>query len=236
MSETSRSQVYYDDFASTYEDQRHHGYHQLLDELELDVVQRFRRPGPILEAGCGTGLILARLGPGAVGIDLSPGMLQRAQARGLRVVQGSVDALPFADASFDTVVSFKVLAHVPRIREALAEMARVTRPGGRLILEFYNRNSLRGVVKRLKRPTPISAQHHDGDVYTRLDSLAQIRGYLPEALSLHTVRGVRVFTPVAQLHDVPLLGAALGRAERLATQTALLSRLGGFLVVVLDRR
>jgi len=65
------------------------------------------------------------------------------------VVQGSVTDIPFPDARFDVVYSFKVLAHVERIREALAEMARVLRPGGYLLAEFYNPLSLRGLIKAM---------------------------------------------------------------------------------------
>ncbi len=54
----------------------------------------------------------------ARGVDLSPGMLHKAQARGLDVVLGSATALPFEDNQFDVTCSFKVLAHVPVIELA----------------------------------------------------------------------------------------------------------------------
>lgn len=235
MSEKSRSREYYDDFSATYEDRRHHGYHKLIDDLEVGIVKRYLRGGRVLEAGCGTGLILSRLGPGAVGLDLSPGMLSLARQRGLNIVQGSVDGLPFADDAFDTVVSFKVLPHVPAIQQALSDLARVTRPGGHLILEFYNRRSLRGLVKLLKRPTKISGRFHDENVFTRLDTLCQIRGYLPAGLELVDIHGVRVVTPLARFIDLPLVGAFLSRTEHLAAHAPLLRRYGGFLVVVLKK-
>ena len=236
-----RSKSYYDEFSQTYEKQRHHGYHVLIDDLELEAAAPHVGAGPVLEAGCGTGLILRRLqqlnlGQATVGIDLSAGMLQVARSRGLRIAQASVDALPFPDDSFDTVVSFKVLAHVPEIQRALVELGRVTRPGGHLLLEFYNRHSLRTLIKRLKRPSRIGSRFNDEDVFTRFDSLGQIRGYLPPELELVGTRGVRVVTPLAQLHDFPLLGKLLGAAERAAGRTPLLRRLAGFLIVVLRKR
>ena len=101
-----------------------------------------------------------RLARRAVGIDLSPGMLRKARARGLDVVHGSVTDLPFGDGEFDLAYSFKVLAHVERIERALGEMARVVRPGGHVIAEFYNPWSLRGLIKRLKPATQISTRDH----------------------------------------------------------------------------
>lgn len=233
----SRNKAYYDEFSDSYELHRHHGYHVMLDNLEVEITTRYLG-NSLLEAGCGTGLILRRLEyhtRHAVGIDLSSGMLEAARARGLQVAQCPVDRLPFADETFDTVVSYKVLAHVPRIEAALQELARVTQPGGHLLLEFYNRNSLRGLIKRLKPPTRIGSQYSDEDVFTRFDSLDQIRGYLPPELELVDVRGVRVVTPLAQIHDVPLLGPLLGRLERLSADAPLLRHLGGFLIVILRK-
>src|ERR687884_593728 len=133
MTAPASTQDYYDRFSATYEAERHHGYHRLIDELELGLVRRYGAGKDVFEAGCGTGLLLreaATVARRAVGLDLSRGMLRPAHARGLQVVQGSLTAVPLPDASFDLVYSMKVLAHVPPIREALAELGRLTRPGG----------------------------------------------------------------------------------------------------------
>jgi ubiquinone/menaquinone biosynthesis C-methylase UbiE len=229
---------YYDEFSAWYERERGYGYHQLIDDLEIEVVERYSRGAAVLEAGCGTGLLLervARSADDAWGVDLSAGMLAKARERGLQVVQGSVDALPFADQRFDVVYSFKVLAHVPRIREAVAEMARVTRPGGYLILEFYNTASLRYLVKRLKPASKISDKTTDEAVYTRYDDLAAARSYLPPGVNLVTMRGVRIATPVAQVYKVPPLGALMTRVERALADRPFARRLGGFLILVAQK-
>lgn len=226
---------YYDEFSSWYERHRHRGYHTFIDQLEADAVLRHATPDSrVLEAGCGTGLILRRLAERvrlAVGLDLSAGMLRRAHERKLPVVQASVTNVPFADESFDLVCSFKVLAHVEPIHDALAELGRVLRPGGRLVAEFYNTRSLRYLIKRVKRPSAISQQTNDEAVYTRYDNLERIRGYLPAGLTIESVRGVRVLTPVSHVHDIPVVGAALRRAETHAADHRVLGSFGGFLVV-----
>ena len=53
------TQQYYDRFAETYENERHGGYHRLIDELELDLVRRYGAGKDVFEAGCGTGLLLS---------------------------------------------------------------------------------------------------------------------------------------------------------------------------------
>jgi ubiquinone/menaquinone biosynthesis C-methylase UbiE len=230
---------YYDDFASWYERERGRGYHQMLDDLEVGLVERYGRGADVLEAGCGTGLILQRIAgfaASARGVDLSGGMLARAHARGLDVVQGSVTALPYAAESFDLVCSFKVLAHVADIRGALSEMARVTRPGGFVLAEFYNPLSLRYLVKRLKRPTAISSKHDDEAVYTRYDSPSRIRSYLPPDLVWETARGVRIATPAASFHRLPGVGRILARAEAVLADAPLVRNLGGFLIAVARKR
>jgi ubiquinone/menaquinone biosynthesis C-methylase UbiE len=230
---------YYDEFAAGYEKRRHHGYHALIDRLEIAAALPYASGAHVLEAGCGTGLILKEIAPlakTAVGLDLSPGMLQKAHARGLRVVHGSVTDLPFEDASFDLAYSFKVLAHVERIERAMAELARVVKPGGHVIAEFYNPWSLRGLIKRLKPPTRISTATTDDAVYTRYDSLPAVRKLLPEALHIIDVRGVRVFTPFSAVHDVPLVGHAFAAAETRAASAPLLRHLGGFMVVTAEKR
>jgi ubiquinone/menaquinone biosynthesis C-methylase UbiE len=233
------NQEYYDEFAAGYEARRHHGYHALVDRLEIAAAMPFAGGARVLEAGCGTGMILKEIAPvarAAVGLDLSPAMLRKAHARGLDVVHGSVTDMPFSDGEFDLAYSFKVLAHVERIERALGEMARVVRSGGHVIAEFYNPWSLRGLIKRIKRPTRISSSTTDDAVYTRYDSLPAIRRLLPSSLRIVDVRGVRVFTPFSAVHDVPLVGHAFAVAETRAASAPLLRHLGGFMVVTAEKR
>jgi SAM-dependent methyltransferase len=89
----------------------------------------------ILDAGCGTGLNLRHLPPGSTGIDINPRNLDLIRARlpQHRVVQGDIEAMPFADGSFGTVLCTEVIEHVPDPTAALAEIRRVLAPGGVLI-------------------------------------------------------------------------------------------------------
>ncbi len=232
-----RAKGYYDDFATGYEDERGRGYHGLIDDLEIETVRDYVRGKRVLEVGCGTGLILERLAEvadEAVGIDLSPGMLTRARERGLEVREASATELPFEDESFDVVCSFKVLAHVPDIERALAEIARVTKVGGYMFLEFYNPLSLRYVAKRIAGPQPISDGRTEADVYTRWDAPWVIPRHLPPGVDLVDFHGVRVVTPAAFVHRIPLLSGALARAERRASSSPF-RYLGGFLIAMLRK-
>lgn len=233
------NRTYYDDFAGWYERERGQGYHRMLDDLEVDLVERYGRGKDVLEVGCGTGLILGRVAGfarRAVGVDLSAGMLGKALERGLSVAQGSATALPVATASVDVAYSFKVLAHVADIGAAMAEMARVVRPGGWVLAEFYNARSLRRLVKALKPASAVSATTNDEAVYTRYDTKAEIASYLPPELTWITSRGIRIVTPVSQVHKVPVLGAVVRKAEGLLADRPVVRDLGGFLVVVARRR
>jgi len=237
-SDASRAKAYYDDFSGWYERERGRGYHALVDDIEVRLAAPFAEGRDILELGCGTGLLLARLAPrarSAFGLDISLGMIEKAKARGLDVALGSVTHLPFADASFDLVYSFKVLAHVPDIGRALAEAARVTRPGGHMLLEFYNPWSLRYLAKRVAGPQPISDGRTEADMYTRWDSPRVVPRLLPAGVELVGYRGVRVVTPAAFVHRVPVLGSLVARAEERAVDSPL-RYFGGFLVAILRKR
>lgn len=233
------NRAYYDDFAAWYERERHLPYHRMLDDLEVELVERYARGKAVLEVGCGTGLLLervARFAATAHGIDLSTGMLDRARARGLAVTEASATALPFDDASVDVAYSFKVLAHIPDIAGALREMARVVRPGGVVLAEFYNARSLRRIVKAVKPPTAVSATTHDEQVFTRYDDAAAIRSYFPPELDWVATRGIRVITPTAAVLQVPVIGAALRWAEHRLADLPVARDFGGFLVAVCRRR
>ncbi|MBI3202173.1 MAG: class I SAM-dependent methyltransferase [Myxococcales bacterium] len=236
------NRAYYDAFSEGYEDHRGEndpgGYHDLLDELEADFVERFGRGRDVLEIGCGTGLVLSRIARFARsvrGLDLSPGMLERARARGLSVVEGSATELPFPHSSFDVTCSFKVLAHIPDIRIALSEMARVTRPGGFLIAEFYNPVSLRGLAKTLAPHGKVAAAAHEGHVYTRFDSPLSVSKLLPPGCDVVDSRGVRIATPTAKVMRHPLGRRLFGAAERRLCDSPL-KYFGGFWIVAAQKR
>ena len=114
---------------------------------ESEIFRGYRLQGElrILDVGCGTGEITARLGDlygksTIVGVDLIENHLELAREKcarhGQRVTFRAADAfaLPFAEASFDLVVCRHMLQAVPRPEAAMAEMVRALRPGGRLHL------------------------------------------------------------------------------------------------------
>jgi ubiquinone/menaquinone biosynthesis C-methylase UbiE len=233
---------YYDSFAGRYEDRRGSndpgGYHELLDELEAGLVERYGRDRDVLEVGCGTGLVLeriARFARQATGVDLSPGMLERARSRGLEVREGSATELPFPDASFDVTCAFKVLAHVPDVRRAIEEMARVTRQGGVVLAELYNPLSWRGLLRRLGPARRISSVARESDVFTRFDPPWRARSYVPLNCTLVAARGIRIVTPTAHAMAVPGLRHGLRALERRLCDGPL-RVFGGFYVLVLRKQ
>ncbi len=230
--------AYYDDFSARYDVGRDAGYHAFIDRAELAYILPRARGRRVLEAGCGTGLLLAKVAPEsavAVGVDLSAGMLRPSRERGLHVAQGDLHHLPFEDGSFDLVYSCKVLAHVPDLSRTLHELNRVTAPGGRLILEFYNRHSLRYWVRRLRPGMAVSKKRTDADVFTRFDTEREVLAAAPSNWRLLGRRGARVATLVPQLFDLPLAGRAWATMEGVLGRGPS-ARLGGFLLLEFRRQ
>jgi SAM-dependent methyltransferase len=96
-------------------------------------------PATALDVGCGEGRfcrILKAMGVTAIGIDPTQALLDRARALDPEgdYRSGRAEALDFADASFDLVVSYLTLIDIPDIRTAIPEMARVLKPGGALLI------------------------------------------------------------------------------------------------------
>jgi ubiquinone/menaquinone biosynthesis C-methylase UbiE len=116
------------------------------------LIERARPIGPsdrVLDLGCGTGIVARllreRLGGAAriTGLDVSPVMIAKARslAPELEWHEGNAMALPFADRSFDLVLSQQVLQFVPDRMAALREIRRVLVPGGRLIASTWRPRS-----------------------------------------------------------------------------------------------
>ena len=101
-----------------------------------------RAGGRILEDGCGVGAYLSRLAQSArqaVGLEIEFERGLEASRKEGQVVCGVGEKLPFEGGYFDLVLSHEVIEHVQDDRQALAEMVRVLRPGGRLVLFCPNR-------------------------------------------------------------------------------------------------
>lgn len=140
----------------------------------------------VLDVACGPGLVACYLAPHVwhvTGVDLTPAMLEQAQQmqaeKGLANLSwqaAAAESLPFADASFSLVVTRYSLHHMPAPAAAMAEMCRVCRPGGRIVIvdvyttsdeqdEFFNR------IEQLRDPSHTRALGLD-----ELKSLAAAAG------------------------------------------------------------
>ena len=119
------------------------------DRLKIRFAERLGagRGVKALDVGCGPGIFaitLASLGCETTAVDLSPGMLSEAKAnaaaRGLTVDfrEGNAETLPFADETFDIVVSRYLIWNLPHPEAALADWARVLKKGGKLCFEDGN--------------------------------------------------------------------------------------------------
>jgi SAM-dependent methyltransferase len=105
------------------------------------------RPQRVLEVGGGEGELAERivreLGAELVGVDQSPRMVEIQRGKGIDARAGDVQELPFGDEEFDLAVAAWMLYHVPDVDRALAELARVLRPGGRLVAVTNSADHLR---------------------------------------------------------------------------------------------
>ena len=123
-----------------------------------------RRDLQMLDCGCGGGqnlALLERYGR-AVGFDLMPGGIAAARADGRSVLQADLARIPFPAHAFDIATSFDVLAMVQADTAAIAEMARVIKPGGAIVLTLAALELLRGdhsvVWEEKRRYTPRRAR------------------------------------------------------------------------------
>jgi SAM-dependent methyltransferase len=114
------------------------------------------RGGRLLEVGCGKAdyaAVAEEVGAGYVGVDFAHGMLRRARERDgeLRLALALGERLPFADRSFDLALGVGYLGWVTEPGAALAELARVLRPGGRLVVQSFRRDPFSAWTHRVRR-------------------------------------------------------------------------------------
>lgn len=144
-----------------------------------------RARGRVLVDGCGVGMYLARLNKlaaQAVGLDIEHERTVEAHQESQQVVCGAGERLPFPDNWFDLVLSHEVLEHVQDDQQAINEIARVLKPGGRLVIFVPNRGypfETHGIYWRGK--------YHFGNI--------PLVNYLPNGLRNRLAPHVRVYAP-----------------------------------------
>lgn len=174
----------------------------------------------VLEVACGRGGFvreLARGGAHVTGCDFSFSALRVAHAKlgdatsgtSATLVHGDAHCLPFADASFDLIVSCETIEHLPDVRAAIREMHRVTRPGGKLFLTTPNYSNLTGLYElyaRVRRGSRKMDQPYD-----RRQWFPQIRGWIRGA-------GWKILGVDGTVHQFPILpGHSPVRVESVET-------------------
>ena len=140
---------------------------------------RGERPGRMLDVGCGHGefgALLLQAGWSVDGLDLDPAQVASAAGRGLTArVCDLTGGLPFEDARFDALFAGEVIEHLVDTDAFLAEIARVVRPGGFVILTTPNLASFENRVRLLLGIYPIWVNY-------RLEGMGHVRAYTPGTL------------------------------------------------------
>lgn len=184
--DTDRIRRVYDDLAPTW-DAREALAERLLigPHLRRDLGRHLR--GEVLELGSGTGATLPMVDWSAVtaftATDLSPGMLAEArrnpaaERRPVTFREVEAGALPFPDATFDTVTTSLMLCTVPDPAATLAEMTRVLRPGGRIVLLEHVLAPNRLIAWLQRRVSPWQEQRMGCHLDRRTDRLVRDLGY-----------------------------------------------------------
>jgi len=110
-----------------------------LARARAELVPPAARPGSILvDVGCGAGLLAPRVqarGHLHIGLDLAGSALEQAAAHGVQAIRADVARLPLPDGCADVVCAGQILEHVADLPTVVAELCRVLRPGGRIVLD-----------------------------------------------------------------------------------------------------
>jgi SAM-dependent methyltransferase len=165
------------------------GPQHLKNLIESDIVRRCMVGERLLDVGIGTGRVSLPLAAGGIrltGIDASAAMIERCaadpRASGVRLVPGELEQLPFAAEAFDTVISIDTFVHFADWEANLDELMRVTRFGGRTIVDVGSRDHIDAVaVSRGCVPHEIRAMElGDPDAFVLRLAQAELRAYAVE--------------------------------------------------------
>jgi SAM-dependent methyltransferase len=197
----------------TYRAEQSHFWFRGFRQYVRPVLQRAtagRRDARILDCGCGTGSNLRMLaGYGrAVGFDLTATGVRVARAHGNRVARASIGAIPFRSGTFDLVTSFDVLQCLRDEVEAsaVAEMARVLKPGGWMLLHVAALEILHGrhsvLSEEVRRYTP-----------ARLRAIVERGGFSIDRLTFDHMTLLPMMLPVRIWHRLTASGGTVQAGE-----------------------
>jgi malonyl-CoA O-methyltransferase len=127
----------------------------------------------ILDAGCGTGRylqLLREFKPRTLaGVDFAPSMLRVAKTKfsdsAVFLIGGRIDAIPFADNSFDFVLNALALDHLSDLHGGVSELTRVLSTGGKLIISLFHPNAKKLGWQRTFRPRPGKGHLYAAEYY-----------------------------------------------------------------------
>jgi SAM-dependent methyltransferase len=164
----------------------------------------------VLEIGCGSGAFakyLSNQGADLTAADFSPRAVELATkllAGRAQTVVADVQSLPFPDESFDLVVSLETLEHVPDPDRGLAELVRVTRRGGRLIVTTPNYLGLVGLYRVYLRLTGRRFTEMGQPVNNPLTLVGRVMKLRKLGCRVDAVDGAVHLLPVPRFHAVRL--------------------------------
>jgi SAM-dependent methyltransferase len=134
------------------------------NEQRLDAIGRVKKPGVLLDAGCGPGyfMVSAQKRKWHVeGLDISSKAVAFAKASfGLKVTEGPLEQAALFENEFDLVTAWQVLEHAPHPFGALVALRGALKPGGILVIEVPNLNSLFGRLKANRFTGPAHPRFH----------------------------------------------------------------------------
>lgn len=154
-----------------------HRYHTWWNDQLIRLIRQHTLTGTILDNGCGTGRLIEQIGAeySLIGLDLSLNMLRYAQRRAPHMVQGDSLFLPFPDATFDVVVARSLLHHLPNPEDGVAEIKRVLKRGGHMVVADTNRSFLNLIPRAIAyRGDSFSSAHRN---FHRHEYLAWLSRY-----------------------------------------------------------
>ena len=164
-------------------------FHRNRRHIVRRLLRKYNAQAPMLDAGCGTGLNLASMPVGSVGLDMNPRNLDLVRKRLPQhlAVEGDIESMPFNDASFNSVICTEVLEHVPYPETALSEIKRILRPGGLLIGSVPCR-SLIWKLRFLSSTCPGNEPFHNEYRPEQVQDMLEQAGLVVEKIKFSTLR------------------------------------------------